>query len=122
MTKSDLVVKVQEILGAETTSKVAAESAVKAVLEGIVAGAIKDNLVQLPGFGTFKVVQRKARKGINPFTKKPQSFPAKKVLTFKVGSTLKTLVANPKSAKPAKAAGKPAAKSAAKPAPKGKKK
>ncbi|MDR1817017.1 MAG: HU family DNA-binding protein [Puniceicoccales bacterium] len=92
MTKTDLAVKVQELLGPET-SKAAAENAVKAVLDAIVAGVKKDKLVQILGFGAFKVVPRAARTGKNPATGKPIKIKATKVLKFQVGSALKEQVA-----------------------------
>ena len=42
----------------------------------------KENLV-IPGYGTFKVVKRKARKGRNPQTGEIVEIPPRKVLTFK---------------------------------------
>ncbi len=44
--------------------------------------------VALVGFGTFDVTKRKARKGINPATKKAITIPAKKVVKFKAGKEL----------------------------------
>ena len=45
------------------------------------------------GFGTFSVVKRAARKGINPANGKPLQIKAKKVAKFKVGSKLAEAVA-----------------------------
>ncbi|MDR0536207.1 MAG: HU family DNA-binding protein [Puniceicoccales bacterium] len=114
MNKTDLATKVLELLGAEKpdTSKLDADRAVKAVLKALVEGIKTDAPVQLIGFGTFKVVERPARTGVNPATGKPQSYPAKKVVKFSPGTELKTEVANL-----GKKAAKPAAKSAAKAAP-----
>jgi len=58
--------------------------------------AIADELksggkVVLVGFGTFSVVERSARKGINPRTKETIDIPAKKVVKFKPGSELSSL-------------------------------
>lgn len=44
--------------------------------------------VSLVGFGTFSVVERAARTGINPSTKKPIQIEAKKVVKFKPGAEL----------------------------------
>lgn len=49
--------------------------------------------VCLTNFGTIYVVQRKARTGVNPSTKKRMTIPAKKVVKLKVGKKLKLLVA-----------------------------
>ena len=48
--------------------------------------------VVLTGFGTFSVMKRKTRKGINPVTKKAMTIPAKKVPKFKAGKALKAMV------------------------------
>ena len=42
----------------------------------------------LVGFGTFSVVNKAARIGINPATKKPIEIAAKKAVKFKAGSEL----------------------------------
>lgn len=48
--------------------------------------------VVLTGFGTFSVMKRKSRMGINPVTKKKMTIPAKKVPKFKPGKALKSNV------------------------------
>ncbi|MDR3551029.1 MAG: HU family DNA-binding protein [Candidatus Babeliales bacterium] len=48
--------------------------------------------VVLTGFGTFTVMKRKSRVGINPATQKKMTIPAKKVPKFKPGKALKTMV------------------------------
>ncbi|HXW86456.1 MAG TPA: HU family DNA-binding protein [Candidatus Bathyarchaeia archaeon] len=59
----------------------------------IVGKALKQGVqVALTGFGTFSVMQRQKRMGINPVTRKPMSIPAKKVPKFKPGKGLKDLV------------------------------
>jgi DNA-binding protein HU-beta len=65
MNKGELVEAVQKALGKDT-SKRAAEDAVNAVLEAIAKGVKKDDVVQLIGFGTFKVKKRAARLGPQP--------------------------------------------------------
>lgn len=49
--------------------------------------------VVLTGFGTFSVMKRKARVGINPATGKKMQIPAKRVPKFKPGKGLKEKVA-----------------------------
>lgn len=49
--------------------------------------------VVLTGFGTFTVMKRKSRTGINPATGKKMQIPAKKVAKFKPGKALKDMVA-----------------------------
>ena len=53
--------------------------------------------VSIHGFGTFKVVHRKERKGINPATREEVVYPAKSVVAFKPAKTLKDAVENSKS-------------------------
>lgn len=58
-----------------------------------VSGALKQGKqVVLTGFGTFSVIKRKSRTGINPVTRKSMIIPAKKVPKFKPGKALKDLV------------------------------
>ncbi len=58
-----------------------------------VSNALKHNKqVVLTGFGTFSVMERKSRTGINPATGKKMTIPAKQVPKFKPGKALKALV------------------------------
>ena len=52
----------------------------------------KKDTVALVGFGTFKVAQRKARKGRNPQTGEEIKIKAKKVPKFLAGKGLKDAV------------------------------
>jgi DNA-binding protein HU-beta len=45
--------------------------------------------VSLLGFGSFSVVKRKARTGLNPKTKEPMKIKASKAPKFKPGKALK---------------------------------
>jgi nucleoid DNA-binding protein len=89
MNKAELIVAVQKSLGKET-SKAAAERAVDAVVDGIKAGLKKSKVVQLIGFGTFKVVNRKARIGVNPKTGEKIKIKASKAAKFAAGKDLKS--------------------------------
>ncbi|MGK0177074.1 MAG: nucleoid DNA-binding protein [Lentimonas sp.] len=91
MNKAELVEKVQQSLGSDT-SKAAAERAVEAVVEGIKEGIKKDKSVQLIGFGTYSVSSRAARDGVNPQTGKKIKIAATNVVKFKPGTGLKALV------------------------------
>lgn len=82
---------------AELISAIAAESGLskadaKKAVEAFVAavtGALKEgDKVSLVGFGTFSVVERSARTGINPSTKATITIDAKKVAKFKPGAEL----------------------------------
>jgi len=52
----------------------------------------QEEKVTLVGFGTFQVMERKARRGVNPQTRKNIQIPAKKVPEFKPGKELKEKV------------------------------
>ena len=88
MNKGELVEAVQKALGNDT-SKRAAEDAVAAVLEAIAKGVKKDEVVQLIGFGTFKVKKRAARMGRNPKTGEAMKIKASKSVGFSPSSKLK---------------------------------
>jgi len=72
------------------------KSSCKLALEAFVAtvgSALKQNKsVVLTGFGTFAVMKRKSRVGVNPATGKKMQIPAKRVPKFKPGKALKDLV------------------------------
>lgn len=87
MNKVELTAAVQKSLGAD--SKAEAERAVNAVLDGIKAGIKKHKQVQLIGFGTFKVANRKARTGVNPKTGEKIKIKASKTVKFGAGKALK---------------------------------
>jgi len=72
----------------KTSCKLALEAFVSTV-----GGALKLNKsVVLTGFGTFVVMKRKSRVGVNPATGNKMQIPAKKVPKFKPGKALKDLV------------------------------
>lgn len=91
MNRAQLVEKVQKALGSDT-SKAAADRAVTAVIDAIKAGVKKDKSVQLIGFGTFKIANRKARTGINPKTGEKIKIKASKTVKFTPGSEFKKSV------------------------------
>ncbi len=86
MNKADLIGAVAEIEG--MTKKKAAE-AVSVVFDKIKEAIAKGEKVQVVGFGTFSVVERKARTGRNPQTGKKIKIPAKKTPKFTPGKELK---------------------------------
>ncbi len=80
---------------AKTTKE--SKATCKRVLESfmdVVGDAMRKNKqVVLTGFGTFSVMKRKARTGVNPATGKKMQIAAKKVPKFKPGKALRELVA-----------------------------
>ena len=89
MNKNELVEMVVEKTG---MTKKDSESAVSAVLEGITDTMVKGEKVQLVGFGTFEVRERKEREGRNPSTGEAIKIAAQKVPAFKPGKALKDQV------------------------------
>jgi len=90
MTKTDLVNLIAE---KADYSKKDAEKALSTVIASITESLANGEKIQLVGFGTFEVRDRKAKEGINPLTKEKISIPAKKVPAFKAGKALKDVVA-----------------------------
>jgi DNA-binding protein HU-beta len=87
MNKAELIEVIQKNMGGDT-SKRAATDALEAVLAALAKG-IKTGNVQLIGFGTFKVVSRKARTGRNPKTGEAMKIKASKTVRFVPSSALK---------------------------------
>lgn len=69
-------------------SKAAAAKAIDAAIDAAIEALKKGEAVQVIGFGTLKVAQKAARKGINPATKQIINIPAKKAVKFKAGAKL----------------------------------
>jgi DNA-binding protein HU-beta len=104
--KSELVKSLAEKAG--FTQKDAAKAL--EALVGTIQGALaKGDKVQIIGFGSFEVRDRKERKVISPATGQEITVPATKVPAFKPGKSLKEAVALPKVVAPVKG-GKKAAK------------
>lgn len=89
MNKAELVEAMAKLTKlSKTDCKDCIEAFVKTV-----GGALKQGKsVVLTGFGTFSVMKRKSRIGMNPVTKKKMTIPAKKVPKFKAGKALKAQV------------------------------
>ena len=88
MNKTDIIDHISEILGDRNQAKAAIDS----MLANISGALQKGESVTLSGFGTFKRVQRKARKGINPRTGERIKIKARKVARFTPGSRLQKAV------------------------------
>ncbi|MDI3480045.1 MAG: HU family DNA-binding protein [Bacteroidales bacterium] len=73
-------------------TKAEARKALDAFMSSVKKTVAKKDKVTLVGFGSFEVVQRKAREGRDPRTGNPIKIPAKKVVKFKAGSTLSSAV------------------------------
>lgn len=89
MNKNDLVSSVAESAG---LSKADAGKAVDAFISSVQGALAKGDSVQLVGFGTFSVSDRKATTGRNPRTGETINIPASKQPKFKAGTALKNAV------------------------------
>ena len=85
MNKTELVNAIAE--KAQLT-KVQAKAALDATMEANAEELAKGEKVALVGFGTYSVVEKGERTGINPATKAKIVIPAKKVIKFKAGAEL----------------------------------
>lgn len=89
MNKAELV----EAMAKESKlTKKESEAALNAFVTCVTKALKKSDKVVLVGFGTFDVAKRKARKGVNPQTRKPIDIPACKAPKFRAGSILKDAV------------------------------
>ncbi|MBF0119378.1 MAG: HU family DNA-binding protein [Desulfobacterales bacterium] len=73
-------------------TKADSTKALNALIEGISSSLEKGETVTLIGFGSLKVVERKAKKGRNPQTGKEIDIPASKAVKFSIGKVLKDKV------------------------------
>ncbi len=85
MNKTELV---NAIAAQANLTKVDAKAALDATIEAITKALAEGDKVALIGFGTFGVVEKDARTGINPRTKETINIPARKVVKFKAGAEL----------------------------------
>jgi len=88
MNKGDIVNEVSKLLNAKKD----AQAAVDCVLSSITQALGKGDSVSLIGFGTFKVAERKARKGRNPQTGEEINIAASKAPKFVAAKALKEAV------------------------------
>ncbi|MBI1816425.1 MAG: HU family DNA-binding protein [Deltaproteobacteria bacterium] len=89
MTKSQLVQKIAE---SADLAKKQADSVLDGLVKIIVGSLKKGDPVKIPGLGTFKKVQTKARMGRNPQTGEAIKIPARKKVRFSVAKPLKEAV------------------------------
>ncbi len=90
MNKAELVEKVMEAAGIEVKKQAAA--AVEGVFDTITKALSRGDDVAIAGFGTFKVVKRAARAGINPKTGEKIQIAASIKPKFRAGKVLKEAV------------------------------
>ncbi len=89
MNKEQLVAAIAAKTGA---SKAVARATLDATLEAIRESLAKGEPVQLVGFGSFTIAERRERRGRNPRTGEPILIPSKKVVRFRPGKKLQEAV------------------------------
>jgi len=87
MTKAEFVRILKAKAGLTTLAQ--AEAAYDSLFDIVKAALKKGDAVSISGFGSFKLVQRKARKGRNPRTGKEMQIPASNAAKFIPGKALK---------------------------------
>ena len=86
MTKAELI---ESVASKVDLPRAVAERAVNTMFDEIVEALKEGEKVNISGFGTFSVSERKARTGRNPKTGESIEIAASKAAKFKAGKTLK---------------------------------
>jgi DNA-binding protein HU-beta len=86
MTKAELT---ESVASKVDLPRATAERAVNTLFDDIVAALKRGDKVNISGFGTFAVAERKARTGRNPKTGETIEIAASRAPKFKPGKTLK---------------------------------
>ena len=89
MTKAELVGKLANKI---KLNKKQAEDVVNAITQSISDSLAEGHKVEIRGFGSFHIRDRKARTAYNPRSRVEVEVPAKKVPFFKAGNDLKKIV------------------------------
>lgn len=89
LTKTDLIDQLADKTG---MTKAEAKGALDGLVDLLSDNLKKGNKIQLTGFGTFEVRDRKAREGRNPSTGETIQIAASKAPAFKAGKALKDAV------------------------------
>jgi integration host factor subunit beta len=89
MTKAELVDEVARVV---QLTKKQAETIVNIVFDSIVDSLRSGQKIELRGFGSFRLRNRKSRTGRNPKTGEKVEVPSKKIPYFKPGKELKELI------------------------------
>ncbi|MGC2299210.1 MAG: integration host factor subunit beta [Acidobacteriaceae bacterium] len=94
MTKADLV---EEVTKLGDLTRRDSETIVETIFDSVIGALKSGDKIEIRGFGSFRIRQRKPRIGRNPKTGTKVEVPAKKVPYFKPSKELRDLV-NPSSA------------------------
>lgn len=84
---------IDAVAAATKLEKTKVKAVIDSTIETIEKELKKKGKVQLTGFGTFAVSERKKRTGVNPKTGAQITIPARKVPKFTAGKALKDSVA-----------------------------
>lgn len=90
MTKSDLINEVTNHI--PSGKKKDAEVIVNTIFDRMTQALAEGERIEIRGFGSFHLRERKERIGRNPKTSEKVQVPSKKVPFFKAGKNLKKLV------------------------------
>jgi DNA-binding protein HU-beta len=89
MTKADLVSRIAEEAGiTKKTAGMALDSVIAAIQETLQKG----DKIRIVDLGSFGIIKRKARKGVNPRTNKPLNIPETTVPKFTASKALKDAI------------------------------
>ena len=86
MNKTELIAAISAESG---LSKVTSKKALGACLSVIAKELQSGGKINLVGHGTYQVIEKNARTGVNPRTQQPIKIAAKKVVKLKPGADLK---------------------------------
>ena len=89
MTKAELVAQISK---ESNVPKKEVEAVLKSLTGSVQQALKKDGQARLTGLGTFRVVERKARTGVNPQTQAKIKIPATKAPAFRAAKDLKEAV------------------------------
>lgn len=89
MTKAELIA---EVAKATDLPKKDSEIIVNTVLKSVINALHRGEKIELRGFGSFRLRNRRARAGRNPKTGERVQVPAKRIPYFKPGRELKELI------------------------------
>jgi integration host factor subunit alpha len=89
MTKADIAEKIQVATGFTRKNSAELLEAVFSIMKGTLESGEK---IKLAGFGNFEVKQKKDRKGRNPQTGESITIEARRILSFKPSTILKTRI------------------------------
>ena len=90
MTKADMIEKISEKVNSLTARET--EIIVNSIFDSIKDALARGDKVEIRGFGSFRLRDRRTRVGRNPKTGAQVNVPAKKVPFFKAGKELKEFV------------------------------